>query len=134
MESPRALTARRVARGLACAKCFANLLPLPDSVERERLCERCEARPHRILMNFQYRAGWAVQFSNAAGSQSLSGWFPLRDQNGIRDLAIRGKCADLNALEHSIATWGRGSIHLHLTDEQYRTLMLKSRRRPPQRA
>ena len=51
--------------GKICAQCGAATPPPPNHMHGERLCPNClpkQARPHRVLMNFQENDGWSIHF------------------------------------------------------------------------
>ena len=60
--SERASTTRQRERGQICYQCSVLLTPLPAWTAGARACDKCQPRPHRVLMNFAYRGGWIVHF------------------------------------------------------------------------
>ena len=46
-------------------------------------------------------------------------FYRVKDVDALRDLARRGNCEDMGELERCILQWGRGSVYLRLTEEQY---------------
>jgi hypothetical protein len=79
------------------------------------------SRPHRVMMNFQNNNGWSIHFIAEDCKTPISGFYDLPDLEALRYLVRRTNPPPetLDELENDIRRWGRGSIYLHLTDEQY---------------
>ncbi|QNI37504.1 hypothetical protein [Edaphobacter albus] len=85
-------------------------------------------RYHRVLMNFQSYTGiWSVHFIDANCRTPIGKKTRYIDFVSIEELRYFVKrcnpdAEQLEEFEHDIRAWGRGSIYVNLTDEQYRRL------------
>jgi hypothetical protein len=86
-------------------------------------------RDRRALMNFQAYAGlWSVHFMEADSKSTIGNKTRYYDFVGLEDLrAFVQRCnpdpGEMDHFEHSVKAWGRGSVWVNLTDEQYRKLL-----------
>ena len=109
--------------------CYATLTPLPTWTRGERLCEKCAPRPHQVTLTFIPRLEtYSIGFL-AEDAKTCLGWpYKVEGDDALRQLVRRGH-GDMEDLEEQLETWGQGCIDLHLTQEQYRTLV-RDRRNP----
>jgi hypothetical protein len=82
------------------------------------------SRPHHVVMNFQHNNGWSIHFIAVDCKTPLSRFYDLSSLDALRDLVRRTDPPPetLQELEDDIRRWSRGSIHLHLTEEEYQKL------------
>jgi hypothetical protein len=122
MGGPRASTVRQIESGKICANCRGSL---PYQPTRERLCDKCGGKRHRVYMHFMQRDGWFCQFLEEDLRTPLPRKVRLEDPAKIIEMAEKGGAAmrleDRQAIDHGIAQ-GRGSVWLSLTEEQYQKL------------
>lgn len=85
-------------------------------------------RYHRALLNFQNYTGlWSVHFVDGDCRTQIGKKTRYIDFVSLEDLrAFVKRCnpdpGEVEEFEHNIQAWGRGSIFVNLTDEQYRKL------------
>ena len=119
MGGERASTTRQREAGKICAFCHRILPPQPT---RERVCDRCGGKRHRVYMHFMQRDGWYCQFLEEDLKTPLPRKVRLDDPAKIIEMAKRGGAAmlleDRQALDYGIAR-GRGSVWLSLKPDQY---------------
>ena len=113
---------RQIESGKIYAYCRRTLDYL---VTRERLCEKCSGKRHRVYMHFMLVECWFCQFLEEDLKTSLPRKVRLEDPAKIVEMAKKGGAAmrleDRQALDYGIAQ-GRGSVWLNLTQEQYQKL------------
>ena len=63
---------------------------LPAWTFGERACDKCQPRPHRVLMNFAYRDGWTVHFVANDCRTPISRYYKLPDLEALHRLATTG--------------------------------------------
>jgi hypothetical protein len=85
-------------------------------------------RYRRVLMNFQAYGGlWSVHFIEADCRSTIGNKTRYYDFVGLEDLrAFVQRCnpdpGEMEDFDHYVRAWGRGSIWVSLTDEQYTKL------------
>ncbi len=120
--SERSSTTRRLEWGQVCYRCGVELDPLPAWTRGERACANCASCPHRVLMNFMLRESWSIHFIAEDCRTPIGGYFKLKDLDVLRDLVRRGNCENVDEFDQCVRHWGRGSVYLQLTEQQYRQL------------
>ncbi len=73
-------------------------------------------------MNFMLRESWSIHFIAEDCRTPIGGYFKLKDLDVLRDLVRRGNCENVDEFDQCVRHWGRGSVYLRLTEEQYRQL------------
>ena len=132
MGAERASTTRQRERGKICAKCGRALGPAPAGyIGGERRCDEvCALRPQRVQLNFQrHVSAWTVTFLQ--GGQPAGIPRQLRTNEALLELLRRSHASDaeLVGADHAIRTWGRGTVFVQLTDEQFAWLQIAENRR-----
>ena len=75
----------------------------------------------RLLLNFQLYKGWNFHFVDQDCKTSVgSRHFAVDDLTVLRKIVIKLRCEDIADFDHSIRAWARGSVYVHLSDEQCR--------------
>lgn len=75
----------------------------------------------RLLLNFQCNRGWSCHFIDQDCKTSVGGrFFSVPDPTILRRMVIKMRCEDIDDFDHSIRAWARGSVYVHLSDEQCR--------------
>ena len=121
----RASTTRQRERGQRCAVCSAWLGGAAWANLGRRHFAPCSPRPHAVFMHFQQFGSWRVTFSLLPDQKHLARTLHFANSDKLVELARRAQASEemLRDLEHSINTWGRGTVTLRLTDAQLRVLM-----------
>ena len=124
----RASTRRQRERGQICTVCGFYLGGPAWAGMGTRYCRDCEPRPHRVLLNFVRReSAYLVHFLADDCSTRISRFYRLPDKEALRGLVMRTRPGEeaLAAFNHALETWGQGSQFLHLTGEQYRSILVR---------
>lgn len=122
-------TTRQRERGQRCAVCDACLGGAAWANLGTRYCIPCTPRPHAVYMHFQHFGNWRVTFSLLPDQRPLARRLQFTSLEKIVELARRTQATEetLRGLQHSIGTWGRGTVTLQLTEEQLDALCPISR-------
>ena len=86
-----------------------HLAPLALSERSgERHCEKCQPRPHRVLLTFQQHNVWDLSFLKPDCRMVVGRHFDVPSDTELFELAERGG-ADVSEIRQSIARWNKGS-------------------------
>lgn len=87
-----------------------KLVDMPDSL-------------HRVLMNFQLREKWTVHFLEADCKTPLwpGRYYDYDTVNRVREILVRAAAPaeTFEEFDRCVRAWGRGSVYLDLTADQY---------------
>lgn len=119
MGGPRASTLRQIRYGERCAVC-ERFIGTQGATGRERRCDECTARPHRVYAIFFCRDGWVVNFLLEDLKTSAGPIRHFRNFDTIRRIFRRvedGKLTCGKELDQGERE-GRGAFWMKLSDDE----------------
>jgi hypothetical protein len=137
MGSETASTTRQRLAGRICATCGVGLPQSRTHGHGERLCPNCSPalpRPYEVLMNFQTDVhslkGYAITFLLSDARTPVGRRYVLPSFERLQAFVMRTRPANgtLEELNRDNARWSRGTVHLFLTEQEFRDLASGKRR------